>query len=217
MVQAEWRKMLESAVREGRGDHWLVRLHLGVMYYHNQEIPAAREAWEKSLALAPSAWAYRNLAVLATHQGRKTDAAILLLKAHRMTPGLAPLAIECAQAMIDAGRVKDLVAVLEGLPPAVRVNDRIRILEARAALEAGDLDKVERILLSKMELANIREGEVVLSDLWFEMHEKRLAAKENVPIDEKLRQRVRREFPPPAWIDFRMSTPTTAPATPPEE
>ena len=36
------------------------------------------------------------------------------------------------------------------------------------------------------------------------VHEKRLAARENVPIDEQLRRRVRQEFPPPANIDFRM-------------
>jgi tetratricopeptide (TPR) repeat protein len=217
MIQPEWRRMLEAAVREERGDHWLAWLHLGVMRYDAGEIPEAKKSWDRSIALAPSAWAYRNLAVLATHQGRKADAADLWLTAHRMLPGLTPLAIECAQGMIDAGRAKDLVALMETLPPVVRSNDRIRVLEARAALEVGDLDKLERILLSKMELANIREGEVVLSDLWFEMHEKRLAAREGVPIDDKLHQRARREFPPPAWIDFRMSTPTAAPPTSPQE
>ena len=50
----------------------------------------------------------------------------------------------------------------------------------------------------------LREGEVVLTDLWFGMHERRLAAAENVPINDELRQRVRREFPPPAHLDFRM-------------
>jgi len=44
-----------------------------------------------------------------------------------------------------------------------------------------------------------------LSNLWFEMHEKRISAKENIPIDDALRQRVRRDFPPPSWLDFRQA------------
>jgi hypothetical protein len=37
------------------------------------------------------------------------------------------------------------------------------------------------------------------------MHERRLAASENLPIDDELRARVRRDFPPPSHIDFRMA------------
>jgi hypothetical protein len=52
---------------------------------------------------------------------------------------------------------------------------------------------------------DLREGERALSDLWFNLHERRLSAQENIPIDDALRARVRREFPPPPAIDFRMS------------
>jgi len=37
------------------------------------------------------------------------------------------------------------------------------------------------------------------------MHEKKVAAAENIPIDDDLRARVRADFPPPTEIDFRMS------------
>jgi hypothetical protein len=52
----------------------------------------------------------------------------------------------------------------------------------------------------------MREGEVVLTDLWFGLHEKRIAAAENVPVNDALKERVRREFPPPENLDFRMQT-----------
>ncbi len=210
MVQPEWRGLLEAAARNGRASHWLTWLHLGVMYYSDHRPEAAKQAWTTSLEMTPSAWAYRNLACVAGHEGRKAEAADLYLKAHRMLPDLTPLAIECGQALIEAGRSKDYLAMLDALSPNVRNNDRIRTLEARALLDVGELDKLERILTSKMEPANIREGEVILSDLWFEMHAKRLAAKEKIPLDDKLRERVRREFPPPAWIDFRMATEAAA-------
>lgn len=50
----------------------------------------------------------------------------------------------------------------------------------------------------------IREGEVSLTDLWYRLHEARLAADEGIAIDDALRAHVRQAFPPPPRIDFRM-------------
>ncbi len=204
MVQDEWRSLLEEAVSAGRGDHWLSWLHLGVMRYHAKDTVGAREAWERSLALRPSAWALRSLAVHASHEKRAGDAADLWLRAFRMLPGLTPLAIECCRALVDAGRPAEVLSLLAEMPAAVRAHGRVRILEARAALDAGDLARVEGILRGGIEVPDMREGEVMLSDLWYGMHERRLAAAEGVALDDELRRRVRSECPPPADIDFRM-------------
>ena len=205
MVQAEWRDLLEPSVRKRQGDHWLARLHLGVMYYHTQEFDAAKRAWEQSLAMAPSPWAYRNLAIAAKHQGRQAEAADLLLKACPMAPNVIQLTLECCEALIEAGRQRELIDLVDTFPPEIRRHGRVRIFEARAALDIGDLEKVDSILQTATNVADIREGEVTLTNLWFSVHEKRLAAAENVPLDEALRERVRRDFPPPAALDFRMS------------
>jgi len=205
MVQPEWRQLLEDAVRAGRGDHWLAWLHLGVISYVEKDILAARQNWEKSLAREPSPWAYRNMAFLAERDGRLADAAELLLTARQMAPQVPSLALECCQALIGAKRPQDMLNLMDVLPCPVRDRGRMRILEARAALQIGDLKRVEEILRSRPLVPDIREGEVSLSDLWFEMHEKRISAEENVPVDDKLRQRVRRDYPPPQWLDFRQT------------
>lgn len=54
-------------------------------------------------------------------------------------------------------------------------------------------------------MPDVRDGEVSLSELWFALHEKRISTAENIPIDDELRRRVRRDFPPPAHLDFRMT------------
>jgi len=205
MVQDEWRHMLEDAVREGRGDHWLSWLHMGVMRYEADDIEGAREAWEMSLSLEPSAWAYRNLAVLADQEGEQSKAVEMWITACRMAPQLVPLAVECCEALIRAGRQAEVPDLLDSLSPDVADHPRVRVLTARAALDTGDLETVERILLGGVELSDLREGEDVLTELWFGMQEKRLAAEEGVEVDEALRERVRREFPPPPEIDFRMA------------
>jgi tetratricopeptide (TPR) repeat protein len=204
MIQPEWRSLLEEAVRAGRSDHWLSWLHLGVMYYENGEAEKARDAWKKSLALTPSAWAWRNLAVMARHEEKLSDAADLWRAAYRKLPQCIPLLLESSASFLDAGRPRELLALLSELSPSAREHGRVKILTAKAALEAGDLNTVERILRSDIEVSNMREGEVVLTDLWFSLHEKRIAAAENVPVNDALKERVRREFPPPENLDFRM-------------
>jgi hypothetical protein len=54
-------------------------------------------------------------------------------------------------------------------------------------------------------VTNMREGEVSLSDLWFGLHEKRVAAKEGVAITDDFKKRIREEYPPPASMDFRVN------------
>ena len=109
------------------------------------------------------------------------------------------------QALIQADRLDDMVKFMKGLPDDIRNRGRMQIMEARAAMQMGDLQRVEEILQSKPSVADVREGEVTLSNLWFEMHEKRIAANENIPVDDNLRQRVRKNYPPPSWLDFRQS------------
>jgi tetratricopeptide (TPR) repeat protein len=206
MIQPEWRQVLEDAVDAGCGGHWLSWLHLGVMYYCEKDMDAARKAWKKSLAFEPSPWAYRNLAVLARREGRLNDAADLLLAARQMDPEMLNLAVECCRTLIDAGRAQEMLDLMKNLPRQIRERGRMKILEAQAAMKIEDLQRVEEILQSRPSVADVREGEVTLSNLWFEMHEKRIAAAENIPIDDRLRQRVRRNYPPPSWLDFRQAT-----------
>jgi hypothetical protein len=209
MVQDEWRELLETAVAIGKGSHWLAWLHLGVMRYHAGNHDGAREAWERSLSLAPSAWALRNLAVLEKDEGRLGEAADLLVKACRMLPSQTRLVIETCESLIAAERADEMGALLDEVPEEVRSHGRIKMLEVRAALDCGDLDRAEKALFGKFDMGDIREGEVSLTDLWFTLHEKRLAAQLGVPVDDALRERVRREFPPPAEMDFRMRIPAT--------
>jgi hypothetical protein len=130
--------------------------------------------------------------------------AALYLEAARLAPEVTRLVIECCEALLQAERAGDVVALLEAVSEAVRAHSRVQLLRARAALQLDDLETVAQILEQRLEFADIREGEVSLSNLWFAMHEKCLAREENLPMDDALKQRVRAEFPPPAHLDFRL-------------
>jgi hypothetical protein len=212
MVQPEWHDRLQKSVESGRSDHWLGWLHLGTMRLEAFDKVGARQAWEKCLAIRRTGWALRNLSVLAAREGRHDESLDLLRQAWEAGPKVAPLAVEYVRGLAQA---KDkpvgsqqrpawqvLSDFVRSLPGVVRSHERLQLLAAEAMLKAGDLAFLESLF--ERDLAAIREGEVTLTDLWFALRERKLAAKEGLPLDDALRARVRREFPPPSRIDFRM-------------
>jgi hypothetical protein len=205
LVQTGWRDMLEVAVQSKEGAHWAAWLHLGLMHYAAGETENAQEAWQRSLTHTITPWATRNLAALARLQGQLDRAADLYLDACRLLPTLLPLAVECGQTLIEAGRAQAWLDLLPVLSPEVRDAGRVQLLEGQAALDTGDFARVKRLFADAPEVGDLREGERSLSQLWFEYHERRLSAEEDIPVDEALRARVLREFPVPLEIDFRMS------------
>lgn len=205
MIQDEWREMLEKAVQSGKSDHWLAWLHLGVMYLGGQwDLQKARQAWEISVARKPNAWAYRMLAALATHQKNPALAAELYPKAVALAPDNLRIVIECGKSLVEAGKADQWLKIVETLPASVRGHGHVRIYEALAAIEKDDLDRASRILNEPFELAEVREGETISVQAWFALQEKRIAKAEKLPIDEKLKERVRKECPPPKHLDFRL-------------
>jgi len=204
MIQAEWYTLLENAVTTDGGASWSAWLHLGLMRYYAGDRDGAREAWERSWKAAETPWALRNLAALAQEEERLDEAAKLYVTAHRLRPALLPLAVECGRFLIEANHPQKWLELLEELPQSLRDVGRIRLLEGQAALEVGDLKRVKQILDQRPVVADMREGEVSLSDLWFGYHEHRLGAPDGASVDDALRARVRREFPAPKEFDFRM-------------
>ncbi len=206
MTQPEWLPLLEKA----SDVHWLTWWHLGNLRMEALDLDGAEKAWQASLKCQATGWTLRNLAVLAERRGDKAKACDFIRQAWQAGPQVAPLAVECLQTLTRAERYAEAYDLVAAFPDAVRAHERVELLWAKAAIEIGKLDNVERVF--SRDFATIREGEVSLTDLWFAFHEKRLAAAGKVPVDDRLRERVRRDFPPPRFIDFRMYVPTAATA-----
>jgi len=202
MTQPDWGSLLEKSVHSTQGNHWLTWWHLGNLRMEALDLDGAEKAWQASLKCQPTGWTLRNLAVLAERRGDKVKACELMRQAWRTGPQVAPLAVECLQTLTRAERYAEAYDFVATLPKAVRDHERVLLLWAKAAIEISKLDGVERVF--SYDFATIREGEVSLTDLWFTFQEKRIAAAERIPVDDKLRERVRRDFPPPRLIDFRM-------------
>ena len=194
-----WRRQLEPA--EG----WLAKLHLGVALCLDGETAAARKAWQDSLAEQPSAWAQRNLAVLdRVGGGDHQSAADRYLLAVAEAPACTPLVVEALDALLAAGRAGDALDLAERLPEQQRTHGRVQLAEVRALLATEQLERAGTLLQNGIEVPDVREGELVLEQVWFDYVE-RLAARDlGSGLDDERRRRLRTEHPLPARYDFRM-------------
>lgn len=204
MAQREWRALLEKATGRDVGN-WNAWQHLGLLRYQTGDTAEAEAAWRRSLEITETPWALRNLAVLAHERGDSAAAADLYVRACGLAPSLLQLAAECGRYLVEENLPERWLKLLASLPRELRTQGRIRLLESWAHLGLERFDEAERIFLSIGELTDIREGELTASELWEEIHVRRMAKYEGIPADKELRRRARREFPIPGALDFRTS------------
>jgi hypothetical protein len=165
VVGRSWSGLLEAAA-----DSTASMLHRGVVRWSAGHREAAVEAWEAASALEPDSWlALRNLAAASGLTGAPGRSAEHYLRALDLMPDLPQLRVEAIEALIAAGRLPEAITLAQTAPPSSFVG-RFRFLEARAAVLHGDVGCAESILAGGLEIADLREGEVSLSDLWLAVH-----------------------------------------------
>ena len=200
-----WRELLEGAVAAGKSQGWLPWYHLGLMRAHHGDRERAAAALETSLSHRRTAWALRALALLEGSRKNLSRSLSFYREALALRPDLRPLAVECGSALIAGGRGLEWLDLVATLPREVREEGRVRLLVGRAWLDLGELDRLESFLADPPEIADMREGEVSLSDLWFSLHERRESLRRGRELDAEGRRLVRLAHPPPHAIDFRMA------------
>ncbi len=197
-TSSRWMPLLVAA------DGWLPTLHLGVVLAHAGDLHGANDAWVRSLAVEPTAWAGRNLAAMARAGGDLELALRRYRSALALQEGVAALRRELVDTLLAADDGAQALAVIDAAPGEQRRLGRFRLAEIRAALLTGDLDRAGRILRDGVVLPDVREGEPALHEVWFD-YEVALAAREQRrQVDADLEAQVRAAVPIPRDLDFRM-------------
>ena len=179
-------------------------LHAGVVLAHAGDQQGATDAWLRSLAAEPTAWAWRNLAAVARADGDLVLAVHRYRAAVALREDLAPLRRELVDTLLAAGDGVHALAVIEAAPAEQRGLGRFRLAEIRAAVLTGDLDRAGRILDEGVLLPDVREGEPALHDVWFDYQVALAAREQRRPVDADLTVQVRATVTIPEELDFRM-------------
>jgi hypothetical protein len=165
VVGGSWSGLLERTA-----DSAVSMLHRGVVRWRAGRREAAVGAWEAAWALQPDSWlAVRNLAAASSLMGEPVRSADQYLRALDLMPGLPQLRVEAVEALIAADRFTEAIA-LSQTAPASSFGGRFQFLQAWAAVLHGDVRLAESILEGGLEIADLREGDVSLSDLWLMVH-----------------------------------------------
>ena len=191
-----WAEKLKSAP-----DSWYKYLQLGVVLYASHHVKEAEASWEKSLTLAPSAWALRNLAMLYKNEYNCPERALdLILQARALLPECRTLAIEVAGLLTQLGRHEQWLSLYETLSDPLRETGRLRLYRALSLIALDRLDEAREIVNPDFRMSDIKEGELSISQLWFDLHRK-LYAREHGAADDDAADEL---YPLPRSLDYRM-------------
>lgn len=197
-VGEEW----EALLRGHQG--WLPAYLLGVSLAARGRHDDARLAWHRSVEQTDNAWARRALAVTdddPQSAGRSWDRAV------ELAPWCVPLQVERLAGLGTTAPPATVLAAVDAAPDEVRAHPAVRLLEARAAVDVGDLARSTRLLDEEgLVVPNLREGADDLTELWWDHRALALATAAGEPVSAAHRAGARAE-PVPARYDFRMHAP----------
>ncbi len=194
-----WEAALKASIQKGDSNHWYGHYQLGVMYAAAGKDREAKEEFNRSLECARNPWALRCLAVLEDRAGNAVTAADLLWEAAERKP-IRPLAVEALEMLSKTEQYQRMYDLMNKLPEEVRSQGRIKTFEILALLRTNRYEEAQTLLMSDIVLTDVREGDVLLTDLWFEL----MARRERGSAKEADLNWARENLKPPKHLDFRM-------------
>ena len=227
MISEKWLPKIVKSLETEKGNNWTARMHLGVSLYdlynlqgyvadvmteeeERSSVESARIVWNESIEQKPSIIAYRNLAFLENKAEnfelaeKYYDAALAMEGAYDDYA----LVSEYLRFLSAQKKYEKVWEIYGGLPENCKKVDRIRITVAKAAVKLHHIDYLEGFFAE--EHYDIREGEVSLTDIWFEFCALKMAAERGITditleVLDNLIDEAWDIYPPDKSIDFRMT------------
>lgn len=199
MLDENWFALLERAAKGADEYNWYTWLQYGASLFSLNRIEEAKTAFDRSYSLKASPWSLYGLAQYARITGANDKCAMLTLRAAEMKRDDASLAKEAVRTLTECGRWAQTTAFIESAPISIREIPRVRLSLSMARLNLGDIEGAEKLLYEDggIVVADIREGEVSVTELWYSIEEAR-AKRDSRDFDRKTAK-------PPVLFDFRMN------------
>ena len=199
-----WKEALENM----KCKNWFSLLHEGVIKYALGDVEGAKISWEESLEKKKSPWALRNIAMLLKNEfGDLEKAEKYILMAFEMKKDSLALAREVAAQLTSSGSDELWIKTYIALDSKMKDDGRLKLYYALAKLNLSRFDEAKKIINEDFVMSDIKEGELSVSHIWFELY-RRIYAKENGITydgnDKELINKADEKYPLPKSLDFRM-------------
>lgn len=175
-------KLLETADTLNAGN-WYAQYQLGVMLLWRGCDSDAAKRLQASLKLKETPWAYHGMAVLAAREGKLRAAADCMLAGLALLPRNLAYIKQAFRILCAAGCGKELAACYEGLPKDLQDEGRLKFYYIRALQMTGRSQQGYALLTAGdgVEIADLREGEESIGELWKALHSELFAEDAPVP------------------------------------
>ncbi len=169
VVGKRWIEFLEQAIKEQRTPRAkaILRHYLGIALLEDEQVAYARQVWMDAFASVPNPWTARNLAMLEIRRGMPKEGLRWYAKGLKgITCPYLPMAEEYARLLVEQSMFDEARSFMDSLPKGyIGDSDYLAISRAQVAAHDGDMALLETLVVNR-ELANVREGDLVLTRLW---------------------------------------------------
>ena len=194
----------KAAEAKEKKPNWYLLYHYGTMLYAAGKYEEAKKAWENSVETRENAWAYRNLAMLYRNKYRDGTKAVEYIKRAVALQGKSSaLWLDYAETFIKYGLYEEWLAKERELPKEIASEGRMQLYKAMCLVRTGNAEEAAKIVNYDFEMADIKEGEISVSALWYEIYGALLAKKFSLKESGEIFQAVDRKYPLKK-LDFRM-------------
>lgn len=201
MRQKEWTEMLLRSIENKDKNNWYAYLQLGCLYLVETDMLRARLYLERSIQIKRTAWALYAWSAYQMAMGKQKEAVSAVEEAYYLAPGNFSLIKAAARVLHRTRSYEKQIRFYESLQDDMKQVPRLKYFNAFALANLDRVNEAEKIMCPGrkwIEVADLQEGEVSLSELWYLIQEKRAAARGETFDREKIR--------PPYQLDFRMDS-----------
>lgn len=195
--------LIDSRVREAliaSPESWQKNYQLGVIA---AEVPDREEAirlFKKSVKAKSNIWALRALAVLESDQDK---AEAYYDEAFSLGFTDVGFAEEYLKLLVAQKKHEKAYEVFKSLPEEYKDDERVMISAVSASLAIGETELCEDGFFDR-NFVNVREGEVLLSELWYYYTALKAAKERNIKVTASFLDWIKQNSTLPKNIDFRM-------------
>ena len=198
MVQDEWFDLLCKTVKGPDKFNWYAWYNIGNCHFARADYESAKEAFERSLSLKASTWAYHGLGCTYLALGEKHFGAVALVKALAMNPTCLSFSKDAIRLCNHFGEYTAVIEMYGLIPEEHRSNPLILGYYAAALAYTGKPEVTKDILERDggLEITEIREGDDTVTLAYIHAI-KEIAKKEGKEISDS-------DIRVPEKIDYRV-------------
>jgi tetratricopeptide (TPR) repeat protein len=193
-------KKFEEAIANG-SENWNTYYHLGVIKYALGKVEESEKAWKKSASLTPNCWAFRNLAMLERNVYHNSEKAVEYMQTSVKLNPVLSIEKDYGETLIKAELYEKWLEYFDG-DCVNKQSERLQFYKAYALKKLRRYEEASKIVNENYTLSDIKEGELSVSELWYEIYGPIITGRDD--MDEKERNAIVDKERPLGKLDFRM-------------